>query len=293
MNILITFDNFYARHAITMLMSFFKNNKKNGPIKIWLASSDLSGRNLNNLQKIIQDNNACLKIINIDEDQLCNLPLGVHFTRANYYRILALDMIDAQKVLYLDVDLIITQNITSLWEQQLNNVILAAVDEQNSERVTALNLKRGASYFNSGVMLVNLELWRSSQISKKVLQFIRNSPELIQFVDQCGVNKIIDGEFLHLNRKYNFQSWMYANCDQRYIPMIVHFTGSSKPWQMLNYHPHKNLYWYYRQKTEYKSYMYDDFSIAKLLIKIIPAPATRILKKLIRLISREKQDGIV
>ena len=110
---------------------------------------------------------ACLKIINIDEDQLCNLPLGVHFTRANYYRILALDMIDAQKVLYLDVDLIITQNITSLWEQQLNNVILAAVDEQNSERVTALNLKRGASYFNSGVMLVNLELWRSSQISKK------------------------------------------------------------------------------------------------------------------------------
>lgn len=282
MNILITFDNDYTPHAITMLTSLFENSKKHEKYKIWAVASELSDANYCNLKTITQENNACLEFINIEESSLCDLPLSEHFNRANYYRILALDMINAQKILYLDVDLIINQDISSLWEYQLNNVTLAAVDEYNTERIKTLHLKPGASYFNSGVMLINLELWQSGRVSQKVLDFIRTYPELIKFVDQCGINKIIDGEFLQLNAKYNFQSYMYANCDESYEPAIIHFTGSSKPWQMLNGHPRKDLYWHYRQKTVYKTFTCDDFNITKLLMKYMP----RVIKKLIRQLIR-------
>ena len=49
-------------------------------------------------------------------------------------------------------------------------------------------MKSSAKYFNSGVMLINLDYWRANNVKEKVIDFISRKPEVIRFADQDGLN---------------------------------------------------------------------------------------------------------
>ena len=122
-----------------------------------------------------------------------------------------------------------------------------------------------ARYFNSGVMLINLSLWRSHNVKDRVVSFVESCPNSIQFVDQCGLNSIVNGRWLSLSESYNFQTACVGD-SALYIqgtPYIVHFTGSAKPWHLLNTHPYKRKYWHFRNQTSFKRLVSDDFSFVK------------------------------
>ena len=95
------------------------------------------------------------------------------------------------KVLYLDSDLVVISSLEELYQVNLNDYFLAV---QGS---------RKTGYFNSGVMVLNLQKWRNEKISTKVLDWARENKEKLRHWDQTALNHVIASNFVTIDRKWN------------------------------------------------------------------------------------------
>ena len=62
-------------------------------------------------------------------------------------------------------------------------------------------------------------------------------------------------------------------------PVIIHFTGTSKPWFYLNRHPYKNVYWQYLKQTPFAGFQPPDRNLKNLILKQIPPEFKNMLVK--------------
>lgn len=265
LTVLFATDQYYIAHLATAIYSLLKNNK-NISFKIVVFSSDISILDQQKLETITTQFNSKIIFKMLDDVWFEDLILNNHFKKSNYFRLFAADLIDDDYCLYLDADLIVENNLSYIFSVNLTDQFVAAVEDPGFNRHIELEMSCDSKYFNSGVMLINLNKWREFGMRSAVINLIKTKPEVIKFVDQCGLNSIIDGRWKELDYSFNVQSSMIQlnliptkNLKHRYN--IIHFTGTSKPWQMLNEHLYKAKYWDYRSKTPYKSCFSDDFSI--------------------------------
>jgi lipopolysaccharide biosynthesis glycosyltransferase len=133
-------------------------------------------------------------------------------------------------------------------------------------------------------MLINNIKWKEDKITEKVIEFVTDNSDVIEFVDQCGLNAVIDGKWTAMDLKFNQQAVIFLpdfglkyNCfgiqelvEAKRNPVIVHYTGSSKPWQFPNKHPLKHLYWQYLSMTPFKRYFPDELTMVNVIKSIIP-----------------------
>ena len=253
LTVLFATDQGYVPHLATAIFSLLENNKKL-KINIVVFTSKIKPDDQKKLEEISNLFKTHIKFEFLDDNLFDGLILNHHFHKSNYYRLFAADLIDADKCLYLDVDLIVTGSLDGLLEIDLGEHFLAAVEDPVFNRHKKLGMKLNSKYFNSGVMLINLRKWREADVRSAVIDFVKARANVIEFVDQCGLNGVVDGNWLELNCTFNFQNSMMPNgpaMGQNTIKnyKIVHFTGSSKPWQMHNKHSHKHIYWKYRKNA--------------------------------------------
>ena len=175
---------------------------------------------------------------------------------------------NVKKVLYLDFDIIINGNLSDLFNTDISNYSLAAVPDAFVDKNEAVRskicLKREAHYLNGGVLLLNLERWRSEKIGPRALEFCISNPNSITFWDQCAINHVVQGKFYILDKKWNFQlHHMRRMSTYRFHPKaredassaaIIHFTSPYKPWFFLCTHPMKELYFKYLQYTAWHGF---------------------------------------
>ena len=94
------------------------------------------------------------------------------------------------KILYLDVDVVVLSSLRELWETPLDNLFLAASPDLNmrlSHRL-ALGLDENYLYFNSGALLMNLRKWREDGITEKLMRIALEIKKEIEFPDQDVLN---------------------------------------------------------------------------------------------------------
>lgn len=185
-----------------------------------------------------------------------------HISTAAYLRISIPDLLDSsvKRAIYLDCDTIVLRDITELWEADMEGLPLAAVENISSKAYITSGLPQ-SDYFNSGVLLMDLDIWRKEKVAESVRAFIREHPEKIQYHDQCALNGVIAGRWKRLPLSWNHQSGIYKNRKQletfapdillaaRLSPAIVHFVGSEKPWNDICLHPFTHRYQEYAQQT--------------------------------------------
>lgn len=108
-------------------------------------------------------------------------------------------------MLYLDGDIIVTQDLTELFITPLGDNLLAAVEEPEGPNPVKYHENIPSnSYFNSGVMVLNLARMRDENI---IQQFHDNAPTVIQFwqcADQDIINYTCANRILPLHPKYNY-----------------------------------------------------------------------------------------
>ena len=107
-------------------------------------------------------------------------------------------------------------------------------------------MKSTSRYFNSGVLLMNLDYWRQNNLSKIILDFAIENHKLLICADQCALNAVIGKDYISLNKAYNYLSHLII-FDDKYmdglnISKIVHFTGPFKSTHYLCNHPFRDLY---------------------------------------------------
>ncbi|GHD38805.1 hypothetical protein GCM10007053_29720 [Halioglobus pacificus] len=232
--------------------------------------------------------------VKVADSVLSDLVVSHHFKRENYFRLLIPELIDVERVLYLDSDIIVRGPLDDLFNIDLEGALVGACIDYGSDRPRQLGFPAHASYLNSGVMVMDLIGMRESNFSRTVIDQIRETPEKIEFVDQCGLNLVLKGEFKHIAPKYNFQSIFFdatfrrsLTCGDRKAletamvdPTVIHFSGSVKPWHTSSRHPFRHDYWEIRNTTDYRAVLPDDFGLKALLGRYAPESFKRILRKL-------------
>ncbi|MBQ2814129.1 MAG: glycosyltransferase family 8 protein [Akkermansia sp.] len=165
---------------------------------------------------------------------------------------------EVDKVLYLDGDILVTGDVAALYATDLTEHYMAAVRDMGGEETRHLHELVGVpQYFNSGVMLLNLEQMRCDELPEKLLRSKLQSPPTWTCMDQDVINDVMRGRVLNLPPRYNamiplFQNPMYGytmaqinkfyGCDYADMghlaadAVIIHFAGESyrRPWAQLN-----------------------------------------------------------
>lgn len=269
-------DNQFADALTVMIYSVLKTSSSKN-IKLYVLDGGISLLAKNRISTLVNKRGNRIKFLKMDENMFKGYLVSERLTQAIYYRLLIPDLLlgeNVQKAIYLDCDLMLNADISELWNVELGRNVLAAVAETNegcryvsSPRALRLYKELGIpeknKYFNSGVMVMNLEEWRKRNITAKVCNYLTENREQVIYHDQDGLNAILWDSWLELPTDWNVMSYLFItehkhqviNMEKETVeqlrrkPKIVHFTGWKKPWIEECVHPYASLYRKYAQEV--------------------------------------------
>jgi lipopolysaccharide biosynthesis glycosyltransferase len=200
---------------------------------------------------------------------------------------------DVNRVLYLDADMVVVGSIAPLWNADLAGALMGAVEIPGSTRgVTRLHLRPEDPYFNAGMLVIDLQLWRETKAEEEVIAYIQTYPERVLY-DQDALNACFFNRTKRLAYKWNAIGPFYreplalplsrAEIEAvRREAIIIHYNGSWKPWSYFCDHPRRDEYNRYLQMTEWRDYVPPDRTpvnrIRKKISAILPSSLKRKLK---------------
>lgn len=193
---------------------------------------------------------------------------GYNSVLAVYYRfLLATVLPNEPKVLYLDSDIIVRHGLSELWNTDIQGCAVAACVDKSCDDIrlyNALGYDMSIGYFNSGVMLINLDYWRRHDVLNRLLSYSYEHQNLL-FKDQDPLNFVLRKEKKTIGIKFNLQEDMlipkqFILLDRRRFeemeqaikdPVIIHYSSSLKPWYSDCVHPYRGIWLKYLAMTEW------------------------------------------
>lgn len=270
MNILFSSDDNYAQHLGVAMYSLMIHNKKAKKLNFFVVDNHISEDNLSKLKQVIEGFcNSTINFIPFDSyAKELQLDMPWPISMSAYARLFAADLLpkDMERVLYLDCDMVINHDLTELWEYELGDYCIGAVQDQVSPNVKeAVGMNPRSPYFNSGMLLVELKKWREHNVCSRAMEYIKKHQGRVIHHDQGVLNGIFCDNWLRLPLKYNVMtvhylmslpkirhfykdpSFFYSNQEAdsaRFFPFILHYTPSftSRPWEENCLHPLRSLY---------------------------------------------------
>jgi lipopolysaccharide biosynthesis glycosyltransferase len=187
-----------------------------------------------------------------------------HLTAATLLRLLLPSVLnDIDRVVYLDCDLVVLKDITTLYDTDLLDFPLAAcldfwltgappfappivgwgVEEWHKFLSEVVRLADCKAYFNSGVLVMDLKRFRNTGLINAAEEFLEQTNYKTVFVDQDALNHVINGAFVRLDSRWNVlgnrSETDLNNADCKIAasvapshsdPWIIHYAGPYKPW---------------------------------------------------------------
>jgi lipopolysaccharide biosynthesis glycosyltransferase len=246
------------------------------PVKIYFLQKGYLSEDIEALHKTLAPFAGLYKLIVIDfDDSVFSNYKGLYGSKFTFTRIMLATLIPDERIIYLDSDLAITRDLTDLFQVDLNGYVIGASGvgsiEWSIERdfFISLGLDKEAKYFNAGVLLIDLDRWRTLNITKKCIEFADNNAKILRDADQAVLNYIFyRNNFLELDKSYNHALYPFSKpVDLHESDSIFHFIGAPKPWDFCGEFVHRN-YQFFRSflyKTSFSDYRtYSDFSFHRV-----------------------------
>lgn len=185
---------------------------------------------------------------------------GMNF--ATYARLQAADMLNCDKCVYIDSDILVTKDISELWDMNIDNYAMAAV--LNSSKMGIVGCDKlsyecpfeheddisNFGYFNAGFLVCNLKKWREISLFEKSIDLIKKYKTQISSHDQTILNFLLRGQILVLSKEWNYIPWWTRDMKEL---SNLHFTSKFKPWSLRLYLPEEKM-WYALYNSEVKPY---------------------------------------
>lgn len=155
-----------------------------------------------------------------------------HITVTATYRLFAPFILkDVDKVIYLDSDLIVLDDIAKLWEYE-PEYIAGVQDPLYRKQAKKNNLHH--VYINSGVMVMNLKNLRKLDWLDRI-QATQTGEYNLSLLDQDIINIALGDKIEHIPEQWNvyakkYAETTYAMIEARKKPSIIHWCGFEKPW---------------------------------------------------------------
>lgn len=251
MDIAFAFDETYADHAQVAIETVLETQPCRDDLTLWLLTSQVvADKRAASLRRQLAGR-ARLRLLTTG-DEFRALPRSMHeeltyLSAGMYLRLQLPHLVDGpQRLLYLDVDVQVCADLSPLWEVAMgDDVPLAAVRDGLCDTLGANGGTPGlderhdpqAPYFNSGVLLINLPVWRRQQVTEQCLAYLAEHDGRLRYPDQDALNLATYGRWLRLPHCWNhMQSYRMEPAYKDYDPTavwdmrIMHFAGTRKPW---------------------------------------------------------------
>lgn len=281
----ITDDNYVIPTAVA-ITSLIKHKNPDSCYNIHIVTAGLSDENTQKFKQFNHDN-VSIRIIKASLTKF----EGIHKKQKNSVcvaseaALLKFELPNLlkrySKVLYLDGDILVKDDLSELYNTDITENICAAT--YDTGRLYSQNPKfiKYPQYFNSGVMLLNLTIMRKENTSEKLYETKKRSTNF-NLMDQDVFNevfnnqvKIIDIKYncliINLKRackKYDFKDLnkLYGNKytslqNIEYKASILHFSSKDKPWKYTD--AEYSIMW----NKYFKESPYSDISLKKSSIK--------------------------
>lgn len=158
---------------------------------------------------------------------------------------------ELDKVLYMDADMLCIGDIGDLWRTDTNDKALAAAYYADPQEFISRIGSNSAIYFNAGVMVLNLPVWRRDNLSKQVFAtYIKHHQDFIM-LEQDTLNYLLRGNIVELPQKYNHMLHAFNHLHGKINPedVILHFANEGKPWYRYCSEHIEKLYWSYVRRS--------------------------------------------
>ena len=189
-----------------------------------------------------------------------------HISPIAYAKYFIPRLIDRERVLYLDTDVIVNGSLTSFFLTDLKGFPVAAVRDVDGS-------------FNTGVMLIDNLQWKDLSVLDKCLELSEGEKskhwELEHFNgDQTILNSVFQDNWLELDKRFNVQVGydlvaFYNHWEKHFNledePLVIHYTTNRKPWNSSVSYRFREKWWefYNLELSQVLAHHLGEFSLKK------------------------------
>lgn len=256
-NIAFAIDGKYTPHLEALLKSICYYNKN---VNFYVLHNDIPAEWFEGIQCKLQKMGHNLFSIHISDDIFKDYKTLEHISSSSsYYRFLIPKLINQDRVLYLDADIIVNGSLRDFYYSDLENTPVGVVRDYCTMQTFPfpyLDESASKNYFNSGVLLIDCIKWRNEEIVGILLETAKEYANQVLYGDQCILNMVLREKAKYYGFAENTQVKYIENIKQQCAvksvnlekqPIIIHYTAECKPW--LNQMPElfeREKYWFFR-----------------------------------------------
>lgn len=286
----LAFDRGYAAPAAALIRSCLLRHRGEELRFELIHDGSLSAEDLRHFEAMSKVEGAEIGFHMVDEHRLGGLPRVDRFGPIVWARIFLPELLgEHARAIYLDCDILVFSPLRQLWSSGLAGCALGAVanvvEPGAREHVRRLGVSYPGGFFNSGVLLMDLERMRAECSTGNLSRFLIDYGDRLVWPDQDALNVIFAGGWLPLHPRWNAQNsfWSWRGwaaevfdpgelADAIRNPAVRHFEGPSvaKPWHYLCPAPHKEHYRELVAQTPWAARPLDDRTVSTMLISLLP-----------------------
>lgn len=273
-NIALASDNNYAQHVAVVMASIIANISDSNRLCFYLLSDGIAADKIAKLQATLAGTGAKLVVCDLSNYKgFEKLYTSGHISKAAYFRLDMANILptNVQKVIYMDVDLLVFKDIAKLWNIDMQGKAIAAVPDYGimaskrlmQQKYEVIGLPVNKKYFNSGVVIMDLVQWRKHDYSSKVIELAANGN--FPHHDQDALNKLFMDNWFELPLTWNiippvfdllpkvlFNNKFRASAIKaRKNIAILHYAGRYKPWEFMIKEGFNDRYYTYLKNTAF------------------------------------------
>lgn len=251
LNIVLATDNQYIIPCMVTISSILSSAKTGTTFNfIIICPKELSHISRQKIASIEEKfEQASVSFLEIDDTRLNSAVMTAHVSAASYYRLFISSLIPYDRCLYIDCDMIVTEDLTEVYNTELDGYYAAGVKDMGvqchfseyEEYAGYLDIPDMYSYVNAGFMVFNLGKIRDDGIGCKMINLIDKG---YQYMDQDIINRLFYGKIKLIPLKYDFFTEYVGSMPKQNLSgytleelkdigqriAVYHFAGVFKPW---------------------------------------------------------------
>lgn len=243
LHIALTFDENFWAPAYATMRSVCLYTKRREELVFHLCHRTLSAAHKADLVKICDEFPVELRWYDLDQSALFTdiaerMPENKRLSNIVYARLVIDRLVgpDVERILYLDSDMLVLDDVAKLFKLDLGDNAIAAVKDPSGALITGQRdiaknrdiFDPADGYFNAGMLLIDMAAWKSADIIGRMEAAYASGVMQRIYYDQDLLNLIF-------SRRWYCLPWRWNVIDARRAhdgldPAILHYTGDNKPW---------------------------------------------------------------